>query len=192
MESRKIISRRPNGTTFVELMTTSAIFLLLMGIIMSFYISGAKVTKQQDQRSDTMRRALKIVDKFEVLLSQSRLIWAGSREKEQQAKILIFSPLDEKTPISSKGINWSKSAEQIYLDTSDPQNQQFIHITRDGQKHFIGQLKKGESADILTSSQCVIIKLTLLYYPDEAQAIDHKPEEYRHERTIPLYNRENY
>lgn len=71
-------SKRLHGTTLVELMVSAALFLLLISAIMSFYISGAKVTNQQEQRLEMVRRSLRLLDRLEVQLAYARIIWLGT------------------------------------------------------------------------------------------------------------------
>ena len=187
-----LIYRRKTGTTLIELLTASTVFLLLMGVIMSFYISGVKVTRQQDQRSDAIRRALNIADKFEVLLSQSRLIWAGAGDTEKQAQIVLFTRLSESMPLNKNGIGWNPRAETIYLDQSDPQHPRFVHIDSEGQERTFGDLRAGDKAAIASTDTSVAVSLELLYYPVSSASASDSPEVYTHKRTIPIRNCEEF
>ena len=190
---KRVLHRQPSGTTFIELMVASTVFLLLMGVIMSFYISGAKVTRQQDQRSDTMRRALNITDKFETLLKDSRLIWVGVGENEDKPQVLIFTPLEADTPlpVTANGPKWSQKAETIYYDAKS-QTPQFILVNGEGKERPLGRLKKGETATITADSDSVTIRLALLYYPHKDQTVPDPNEVFVHERIIPIVNVAEY
>ena len=189
----RIKQQRTSGTTFIELMVSSTIFLLLMGVIMSFYISGAKVTRQQDQRSDTMRRALNIADKFEILLSNSRLIWSGVKDSGDKPQILVFTPLDTSAspPITAKGVKWSRKAETIYYDANS-KAPQFIHINGEGNERPLGRLKLGEKAILTVTKNSVTLRLELLYYPHSVQPVSEEIPIYIHERTIPIVNCDDF
>ncbi|MBQ7568062.1 hypothetical protein IJT17_04580 [bacterium] len=190
MAAGLISSRRTYGTTLIELLTASSIFLLLIGVIMSFYISGARVTRQQDQHSETLRRGLRIVNRIEVLLSYSHLLWAGRDYSEQESQVLLFVPLADNPLASLNGISWSRKAAKLCVDISDKNEQRIVHTDISGNKRLIGTLGKGESIEFACGASQVRIVLKLLNSP---VAGEHAPEEneiHTQERAIPIYNGE--
>ncbi len=65
------VSRR--GTSLIELMVVSFLFLLIMSLILGFYVYASGVTRHRDKKSATYRRVAVTLDKVETELQNARI-----------------------------------------------------------------------------------------------------------------------
>lgn len=196
------------GTTLVELMVSATIFLLLMSAIMSFYISGAKVNTQQNQRLEMVRRSLRLLDRLEVKLAYSRVIWLGAVTNEKDTKdnyrqagnagndapppdqTILFAPLAKAQRLPEEGAPWDSRVEKIYVVTKAEAGPQVFCSDRQGQTVLLGSLSPGETIELSQEEGCIKVKLALNFY--QSGAATPEGQRYIQERTIPLHNYLHY
>ena len=195
------------GTTLVELMVSATIFLLLMSAIMSFYISGAKVNTQQNQRLEMVRRSLRLLDRLEVKLAYSRVIWLGSVTSEKDTKdnnrqasnaddappseqTILFAPLSKAQRHPEEGAPWDSRVEKIYVTTKAEAGPQVFCSDGQGQTVLLGSLSPGETIELSQEEGCIKVKLALNFY--QSGAATPEGQQYIQERTIPLHNYLHY
>ena len=71
-------STMPWGTTLIEVLVVTSIFLLLMSMILGFYIYGTRATSRHEGISESYRRAIQHIARLETYLAFSRVYQVAS------------------------------------------------------------------------------------------------------------------
>ena len=78
---------RRGGTTLLELLVVTVVFLLILTVVLGFYVWGHNTTESQSRIADNDRRMMQMVDRLRTLLVSGEIDRVISTE-------IDFTPID--------------------------------------------------------------------------------------------------
>ena len=190
MEQHLIRRRTQNGTTILELLVSATTFLLVLSAILTFYTSGAKVTQQQDERMEAMRRSMRILDRLETAVAYSKVYgYAKLDGSSDESEALFFFRPDSENPVEQRGPNWTVNACKIILTKATTDGNRFLVYEDENQKRRrIADIYKDETLTMELAGNYLKVEMSLLYYPNKTEVKAEERAYYKMTRNIPIYN----
>jgi type II secretory pathway pseudopilin PulG len=87
-----VVSRR-SGTTLIELMVVMSMFSLLTGVLLYFFAFASRATRSHENLSQKHREMLRVLDRIEVLVADSTVLYFSGNSQVVFTKLNLASPL---------------------------------------------------------------------------------------------------
>jgi type II secretory pathway pseudopilin PulG len=132
-----MVASKRSGTTLVELMVVMGMFSMLTGVLLYFFAFASRATRSHENLSQKQREMLRVLDRIEVLLADSTVLYFSGNNQ------VVFTKLNVASPILPGGWpNFQSKARTIVARSSEPNGTKLnqLYLVENGKESQIAAL----------------------------------------------------